>query len=131
MQRSELGNPTSAADYIVDRREMETLSYGDVLPLTYVHLLIIPMVRSLAFKLGAEPSAFLRDTTPLEAPWLPTIFSVWPQRDRLPIGLQITGAPDRDAAALCFQDETDFHLRRPAIWATMRLRWRLRNLRLP
>jgi aspartyl-tRNA(Asn)/glutamyl-tRNA(Gln) amidotransferase subunit A len=63
---------------------------------------------------------FLRNTAPWNLYGLPTIsipcgFS----QSGLPIGLQITGAPDRDdrvlSLAAAFQDETDFHSRRPVI----------------
>ena len=86
-----------------------------------VDLLITPTAPGPAFKLGSQPSlVFLRNTAPWNLYGLPTIsipcgFS----QSGLPIGLQITGAPDRDETVLslaaAFQDETDFHRRRPAL----------------
>jgi aspartyl-tRNA(Asn)/glutamyl-tRNA(Gln) amidotransferase subunit A len=118
----ELGKPISAADYVLARREMERLraTAGEALFQT-VDLLITPTAPGPAFKLGSNPSlVFLRNTAPWNLYGLPTIsipcgFS----GSGLPIGLQITGGPDRDRAVLsmaaAFQEQTDFHQRRPAV----------------
>ena len=116
----ELGKPISAADYVLDRREMERLrATATALLFKDVDLLITPTASGPAFKLGSQPSlVFLRNTAPWNLYGLPTIsipcgFS----QSGLPIGLQITGAPDRDdtvlSLAAAFQDEMDFHHRRP------------------
>jgi aspartyl-tRNA(Asn)/glutamyl-tRNA(Gln) amidotransferase subunit A len=115
----ELGKPISAADYIQDRREMERLRATATSLFKDVDLLITPTACGAAFKLGSQPSlVFLRNTAPWNLYGLPTIsipcgFS----QTGLPIGLQITGAPDRDdvviSLAAAFQDETEFHRRRP------------------
>jgi aspartyl-tRNA(Asn)/glutamyl-tRNA(Gln) amidotransferase subunit A len=118
----ELGKAISAADYIVARREMEHLRATAARTIfTAVDVSITPTAPSPAFRLASQPSlVFLRNTAPWNLYGLPTIsipcgFS----KSGLPIGLQITGAPDRDDAVLslaaAFQDETDFHLRRPRI----------------
>ena len=118
----ELGKPISAAEYIVERREMERLrSTAAALLFKDVDLLITPTGPGPAFRLGSEPSLlFLRNTAPWNLYGLPTIsipcgFS----RSGLPIGLQITGGPDRDSAvlsmAVAFEAETDFHRRRPTL----------------
>jgi aspartyl-tRNA(Asn)/glutamyl-tRNA(Gln) amidotransferase subunit A len=117
----ELGKPISAAEYILDRREMERLraTAASVL-FKDADLLITPTAPGPAFQLGSQPPLlFLRNTAPWNLYGLSTIsvpcgFS----QSGLPIGLQITGAPDRDdtvlSLAAVFQDETDFHRRRPA-----------------
>ena len=84
-------------------------------------MLITPTAPGPAFKLGSQPSlVFLRNTAPWNLYGLPTIsipcgFS----KSGLPIGLQITGGPDRDSTvlslAIAFQSETDFHLRHPSL----------------
>jgi aspartyl-tRNA(Asn)/glutamyl-tRNA(Gln) amidotransferase subunit A len=118
----ELGKPVFAAEYIVDRRKMERLrATATSVVFKDVDLLITPTAPGAAFKLGSQPSlAFLRNTAPWNLYGLPTIsipcgFS----QAGLPIGLQITGAPDRDdtvlSLAAAFQAETDFHRRHPAV----------------
>jgi aspartyl-tRNA(Asn)/glutamyl-tRNA(Gln) amidotransferase subunit A len=117
----ELGKPIGAAEYILERREMERLrATAAAILFKNVDLLITPTAPGPAFKLGSQPSlVFLRNTAPWNLYGLPTIsipcgFS----QSGLPVGLQITGAPDRDdmvlSLAAAFQAETDFHLRRPA-----------------
>jgi aspartyl-tRNA(Asn)/glutamyl-tRNA(Gln) amidotransferase subunit A len=118
----ELGRPIPAADYISRRREMEHLraTAGPTL-FRDLDLLITPSAPGPAFRLGSRPSlVFLRNTAPWNLYGLPSIsipcgFS----KSGLPIGLQITGAPDRDGAVLAlaaaFQAETDFHRRRPPV----------------
>ena len=70
-------------------------------------------------RLGSRPSlVFLRNTAPWNLYGLPAVsIPCGYSQSGLPIGLQITGGPDRDAAVLslaaAFQDETDFHGRRP------------------
>ena len=116
----ELGKPISVADYILARQEMERLrSTAAAVLFKDVDVLITPTAPGPAFKLGSEPPlVFLRNTAPWNLYGLPTVsipcgFS----QSGLPIGLQITGGPDRDATVLslaaAFQDETDFHRRRP------------------
>ena len=118
----ELGKPIGAADYILERREMERLRVtAKAVLFKDVDVLITPTAPGPAFKLGSQPSlVFLRNTAPWNLYGLPTIsipcgFS----QSGLPIGLQITGAPDRDemvlSLAAAFQDETDFHRRRPVL----------------
>jgi aspartyl-tRNA(Asn)/glutamyl-tRNA(Gln) amidotransferase subunit A len=118
----EMGKPISAADYVLARREMERLRETAAAVLFKdVDALITPTAPGAAFKLGSQPSlVFLRNTAPWNLYGLPTIsIPVGLNRTGLPIGLQITGAPDRDSAvhslATAFQDETDFHRRRPAV----------------
>ena len=118
----ELGRPISAAEYIIQRREMERLraAAGAIL-FQDVDVLITPTAPGPAFKLGSQPSlVFLRNTAPWNLYGLPTIsipcgFS----RNGLPIGLQITGRPDQDSLifslAVAFQMESDFHRRRPPL----------------
>jgi len=117
----ELGKPFSAAEYILERREMERLrATASALLFKDVDALITPTAPGPAFKLGSQPSlVFLRNTAPWNLYGLPTIsipcgFS----KSGLPIGLQITGGPDRDSTvlslAVAFQAETDFHRRRPS-----------------
>jgi aspartyl-tRNA(Asn)/glutamyl-tRNA(Gln) amidotransferase subunit A len=114
----ELGKPVSAAEYIVERREMERLrATAAALVFKDFDVMITPTAPGPAFKLGSQPSlVFLRNTAPWNLYGLPTIsipcgFS----KSGLPIGLQITGRPDRDSTVLslaaAFQAETDFHLR--------------------
>jgi aspartyl-tRNA(Asn)/glutamyl-tRNA(Gln) amidotransferase subunit A len=117
----ELGKPISAAEYIIERREMERLraTAADIL-FRDVDVLITPTAPGPAFRLGSQPSlVFLRNTAPWNLYGLPAIsipcgFS----QSGLPIGLQITGGPDRDSTVLslaaAFQAETDFHRRRPS-----------------
>jgi aspartyl-tRNA(Asn)/glutamyl-tRNA(Gln) amidotransferase subunit A len=116
----ELGRSIPAAQYILARREMERLraTAGEHL-LRNVDVLITPTAPGVAFKLGSDRDlVFLRNTAPWNLYGLPTIsipcgFS----KGGLPIGLQITGARDRDdtvfSLAAAFQAETDFHQRRP------------------
>jgi aspartyl-tRNA(Asn)/glutamyl-tRNA(Gln) amidotransferase subunit A len=120
----ELGKPISAADYILARREMEQLrATAESLLFKYADVLITPTAPAPAFKLGSQPNlVFLRNTAPWNLYGLPTIsIPCGFAQSGLPIGLQITGAPDRDSTVLslaaAFQDETDFHRRRPiAVW---------------
>jgi aspartyl-tRNA(Asn)/glutamyl-tRNA(Gln) amidotransferase subunit A len=117
----ELGKPISAADYILAWREMQKLrtTAAEIL-FKEVDVLITPTAPGPAFKLASNPSLiFLRNTAPWDLYGLPTIsipcgFS----KNGLPIGMQITGAPDRDSTVLslagAFQAETDFHLKRPS-----------------
>jgi len=116
----ELGKAISAADYIQEHREMERLrATAAAILFQHVDVLITPTAPGAAFKLGSQPSlVFLRNTAPWNLYGLPTIsipcgFS----ESGMPIGLQITGAPDRDGIVLslaaAFQDQTDFHRRRP------------------
>jgi aspartyl-tRNA(Asn)/glutamyl-tRNA(Gln) amidotransferase subunit A len=118
----ELGKPVSAADYVLERREMERLrATAATILFKEVDVLITPTAAGAAFPLGSQPSlVFLRNTAPWNLYGLPAIsipcgFS----QNGLPIGLQITAAPDRDytvlSLAAAFQDETDFHNRRPRI----------------
>jgi aspartyl-tRNA(Asn)/glutamyl-tRNA(Gln) amidotransferase subunit A len=116
----ELGKPIGAADYVLQRREMERLrATAAAILFKNVDVLITPTAPGHAFELGSQPSlVFLRNTALWNLYGLPTIsipcgFS----KSGLPIGLQITGAPDRDdivlSLAAAFQAETDFHSRRP------------------
>ena len=117
----ELGKSISAPEYILERREMDRLR-TTVAALLFrdVDVLITPTAPGPAFKLGSQPGlVFLRNTAPWNLYGLPTIsipcgFS----KSGLPIGLQITGGPDRDSTvlslAVAFQTETDFHRRRPS-----------------
>jgi aspartyl-tRNA(Asn)/glutamyl-tRNA(Gln) amidotransferase subunit A len=117
----ELGKPISAADYILAWREMQKLraTAAEIL-FKKADVLITPTAPAPAFKLASNPSLiFLRNTAPWNLYGLPTIsipcgFS----KSGLPIGMQITGAPDRDSTVLSlaavFQTETDFHLKRPS-----------------
>ena len=118
----ELGKPVSAAEYIFARREMDRLrATAASLVFKDVDVLITPTSPGPAFRLGSNPSlVFLRNTAPWNLYGLPTIsipcgFS----KTGLPIGMQITGGPDRDGAVLslaaAFQEATDFHRRRPVI----------------
>ena len=118
----ELGRPLTAADFILARREMERLRTTASAELFRdVDLLITPTAPGVAFKFGSQPSlVFLRNTASWNLYGLPTVsipcgFS----RSGLPIGMQITGASDRDGAVLslaaAFQAETDFHSRRPPV----------------
>ncbi len=118
----EMGKPIPAAEYILARREMERLRAMAVAELFKgADVLITPTAPGPAFKLDSRPSLiFLRNTAPWNLYGLPTIsipcgFS----KSGLPIGLQITGAPDRDSTvlslAVAFQAATDFHQRRPAV----------------
>jgi aspartyl-tRNA(Asn)/glutamyl-tRNA(Gln) amidotransferase subunit A len=83
-------------------------------------VLITPTTPGPAFKLGSQSSlVFLRDTAPWNLYDLPTIsIPCGLSQSGLPIGLQITSAPDRDdtvlSLATAFQAETDFHRRRPS-----------------
>jgi aspartyl-tRNA(Asn)/glutamyl-tRNA(Gln) amidotransferase subunit A len=115
----ELGKPIGAADYVLERREMERLrTTAAAILFKNIDVLITPTAPGPAFKLGSQPSlVFLRNTAPWNLYGLPTIsipcgFS----QSGLPVGLQITGAPDRDdvvlSLAAAFQDQTDFHRRR-------------------
>jgi aspartyl-tRNA(Asn)/glutamyl-tRNA(Gln) amidotransferase subunit A len=117
----DLGKPISAAEYILERREMERLrATAASLLFKDVDVLITPTAPGPAFKLGSKPNlVFLRNTAPWNLYGLPTIsipcgFS----KAGLPIGLQITGGPDRDSDVLSlaatFQAETNFHNRRPS-----------------
>jgi aspartyl-tRNA(Asn)/glutamyl-tRNA(Gln) amidotransferase subunit A len=118
----ELGRAISAADYIPERREMERLR-ATAAPVLFkdVDILVTPAAPGPAFKLGSKPNLlFLRNTAPWNLYGLPTIsipcgFS----KTGLPIGLQLTGAPDNDDAvlslAVAFEFETEFHRRRPSL----------------
>ena len=116
----ELGKSISAAEYILQRREMDRLRATAAASLfREVDVLITPTAPAPAFLLNSNPSLiFLRNTSPWNLFGLPTIsipcgFS----KGGLPIGLQITGAPGRDSHVLslaaAFQAETEFHRRRP------------------
>jgi aspartyl-tRNA(Asn)/glutamyl-tRNA(Gln) amidotransferase subunit A len=118
----ELGKPIAAAEYILEQREMERLRRTAAsLLFKDVDVLITPTAPGPAFHLGSKPSlVFLRNTASWNLYGLPTIsipcgFS----KNGLPIGLQITGGPDRDDSVLslaaAFQAETDFHSRRPPV----------------
>jgi aspartyl-tRNA(Asn)/glutamyl-tRNA(Gln) amidotransferase subunit A len=118
----ELGKPISAADYIADRRELDRLrATATAILFKDVDLIITPTAPGPAFKLGSQPSlVFLRNTAPWNLYGLPTVsipcgFS----QSGLPIGLQMTGAQDRDdivlSLAAAFQAETEYHLRRPIL----------------
>jgi aspartyl-tRNA(Asn)/glutamyl-tRNA(Gln) amidotransferase subunit A len=118
----ELGKPISAADYIVARREMDRLrSTASTFLFRDADALITPTAPGPAFKVGSNPSLiFLRNTAPWDLYGLPTIsIPCGITKSGLPIGLQITGGPDRDSAVLspaaAFQAETDFHGRRPPV----------------
>jgi aspartyl-tRNA(Asn)/glutamyl-tRNA(Gln) amidotransferase subunit A len=116
----ELGKPIPAAEYISERREMDRLRATAAADLFRdADVLITPAAPGPAFRLGSEPSlVFLRNTAAWNLYGLPSIsipcgFS----KGGLPIGLQITGGPDRDRTVLslaaAFQAETEFHRRRP------------------
>ena len=116
----ELGKSIAAAEYIDARREMERLRATAAATLFRdVDLLITPTAPGPAFRLGSPPDlVFLRNTAPWNLYGLPTIsIPCGFTGSGLPIGLQISGAPDRDGAvlslAIAFQDATDFHRRRP------------------
>ena len=116
----ERGKPVSAADYILARQEMERLrSTAAAVLFKDVDVLITPTAPGPAFQLGSRPSlVFLRNTAPWNLYGLPAVsIPCGYSQSGLPIGMQITGGPDRDAAVLslaaAFQDETDFHRRRP------------------
>jgi aspartyl-tRNA(Asn)/glutamyl-tRNA(Gln) amidotransferase subunit A len=116
----ELGKPISAAEYISARREMDRLraTAASVL-FKDVDVLITPTSPGPAFRLGSNPSlVFLRNTAPWNLYGLPTIsIPCGFGKTGLPVGMQITGGPDRDGAVLslaaAFQEVTDFHRRRP------------------
>jgi aspartyl-tRNA(Asn)/glutamyl-tRNA(Gln) amidotransferase subunit A len=116
-----LGKPISAAEYIDARREMDRLrATASTEIFKDVDLVITPTAPGPAFRLGTQPNlVFLRNTAPWNLYGLPTIsIPCGFTKSGLPIGLQITGGPDRDGAvlslAIAFQDATDFHRRRPA-----------------
>jgi aspartyl-tRNA(Asn)/glutamyl-tRNA(Gln) amidotransferase subunit A len=118
----ELGKPISAADYIAERREMERRRATAASSLfREADVLITPSAPGPAFRLGSRPSLiFLRNTAPWNLYGLPTVsIPCGFTTSGLPVGLQITAAPDRDGAALAlaaaFQAETDFHRRRPPL----------------
>ncbi|MCW5966705.1 MAG: amidase [Bryobacterales bacterium] len=118
----EMGKPIDAATYILARREMERLRANAAATLFRdADLLLTPTAPGVAFPLGSNPDlVFLRNTAPWNLYGLPTVsipcgFS----ESGMPIGLQLTGKPDADAtvlsAAAAFQQETDFHAKRPAL----------------
>jgi len=117
----ELGRPIDAATYIAARREMDRLrsTAADAL-FRDVDLLLTPTAPGPAFPLGSNPSlVFLRNTAPWNLYGLPTVaIPCGFTASGLPIGLQITGPPNADAAVLsaaaAFQSETDFHRKRPS-----------------
>jgi aspartyl-tRNA(Asn)/glutamyl-tRNA(Gln) amidotransferase subunit A len=118
----ESGRSVTAAEYIDARREMERLRATAAAQLFRdADLLITPTAPGTVFKLGSRPSlVYLSNTAPWNLYGLPTIsIPCGFDRSGLPIGLQITGGPDRDSDVLslaaAYQDETDFHRRRPPV----------------
>lgn len=118
----ELGKPMDAATYIRARREMELLRATAAAELfQHMDLLLTPTAPGVAFPLGAKPDlVFLRNTAPWNLYGLPTVsIPCGFGKNGLPIGLQLTGAPGNDAAVLsaaaAFQEDTDFHRKRPAL----------------
>jgi aspartyl-tRNA(Asn)/glutamyl-tRNA(Gln) amidotransferase subunit A len=118
----ELGKSISAADYIAARREMDRLRSTAATELFRdADLLLTPTSPGVAFRLASNPSlVYLRNTAPWNLHGLPTAaipcgFS----KSGLPIGLQITGPFNADAAVLsaaaAFQKETKFHEKRPTL----------------
>lgn len=116
----ELGKSITAAEYILESREIQRLRSSAASTLFHdADLLLTPTAPGPAFKLGSQPSlVFLRNTAPWNLYGLPTIsIPCGFTKSGLPIGLQITGPPDGDGTVLslaaAFQGETDFHRRRP------------------
>lgn len=118
----ELGKSITAAEYILESREMVRLrASASSMLFRGVDLLLTPTAPGPAFKLGSQPSlVFLRNTAPWDLYGLPTVsIPCGFTKGGLPVGLQITGPPDGDGAVLslaaAFQAETDFHRRRPPV----------------
>jgi len=118
----ELGKPIPAADYIAAHREMDRLRTTAAAELFRdADLLLTPTSPGVAFRLASNPSlVYLRNTAPWNLYGLPTAaIPCGFGKSGLPIGLQITGPPDADAAVLsaaaAFQAETGFHSKRPPL----------------
>jgi aspartyl-tRNA(Asn)/glutamyl-tRNA(Gln) amidotransferase subunit A len=116
------GQSVSAAEYIHARRDIERLRVTAAAQLFRdVDILVTPTAPSPAFKLGSQPGlVFLRNLAPWNLYGIPAIsIPCGFTRGGLPIGLQITGGPERDSAvlslAIAFQNGTDFHKRRPPL----------------
>jgi aspartyl-tRNA(Asn)/glutamyl-tRNA(Gln) amidotransferase subunit A len=127
-----MGAGIDTGTYIKARRELEQLRRETPKLFATVDVLVTPTTPALAPKASALPARFedilaedtllLRNTRPFNLLGLPTIslpcgFS----RAGLPIGLQISGPPWREALVLrlaqAYQQTTSWHTRRPTISA--------------
>ena len=116
----ERGAKVSAPEYIRARREMERLRAESAAWFRDSDLLLTPTALGPAFPLDAAPLEFLRNTAPWNLLGFPTVsVPCGFTQSGLPIGLQIAGAPGRDAAVLAmaeaYQKATDWHQRRPPV----------------
>ncbi len=115
------GAKISAAEYARARHEMDRLRSEVRGVFDNVDLLLTPTSHAAAFELGKPaPLTFLRNTAPWNLFGLPAIsLPCGFTRGGLPIGIQITAAPNRDELALrlarTYQQSTKWHLRRPSI----------------
>jgi aspartyl-tRNA(Asn)/glutamyl-tRNA(Gln) amidotransferase subunit A len=127
-----MGAGIDTGTYIKARRELDQLRRETPKLFATVDVLVTPTTPALAPKASALPTQFedilaedtllLRNTRPFNLLGLPTIslpcgFS----RAGLPIGLQISGPPWREALVLrlaqAYQQTTSWHARRPTISA--------------
>ena len=109
----ELGKPISAAEYIVERREMERLrATAAALVFKDFDLLITPTAPGPAFKLGSQPRlVFLRNTAPWNCYGLPPFpFPAGSVRAVCQLDCRLLG--DRIMIAPCFHWRRRFNRKR-------------------
>ncbi|HZQ92449.1 MAG TPA: amidase [Terriglobales bacterium] len=130
LRRIRTGAEISAAEYIAHRREVDALRHSPAELFRDVDLLITPTTAipppriddllADMENLRKQEIVMLRNTRPFNALGLPTIsIPCGFTRGGLPIGMQITGAPWREADVLrlahAYERATEWHTRRPAL----------------
>jgi aspartyl-tRNA(Asn)/glutamyl-tRNA(Gln) amidotransferase subunit A len=115
----ESGAGVSMPVYARAREHMDRLRAGSNRLFGQAEILVTPTAPAPAFEFGTPAGlVYLRNTAPWNLYGLPTIsIPCGLTKAGLPVGMQLTAAADRDdlvlGMALRYQQETDWHLRRP------------------